>query len=112
MAQSPLGIQGPLHDMPWHPEKHLPKFDPEKGTLAEDHINNFYLSLYMMRVQYDDIACRLFPHTLENKAATWYRSLPIASIPSWEHFHRTFLQKFSEDKTPLMLLTELSTLKF
>ena len=64
-----------------------------------------------MRVQIDDVACRLFPHTLENKAATWYRSLPSASITSWDQFRRVFLQKFSEDKTPSMLLTELSTIK-
>ena len=59
MAQSPLALLGPLHDMPRHPEKHLPKFDPKKGTSAEDHISSFYLSLQIMRVQSDDVACRL-----------------------------------------------------
>lgn len=111
MAQSPLDLLGPLHDMPRHPEKHLPKFDLEKGTLVEDHIRNFYLSLQIMRVQTDDVTCRIFPHTLEKKMATWYRSLPNASIISWDQFRRIFLQIFSEDKTPSMLLMELSTIK-
>ena len=70
MSQSPLDLLGPLYDMPRHLEKHLPKFDPEKGTLAEDHISSFYLSLQIMRVQTNDVAFRLFLHTLENKAAT------------------------------------------
>jgi len=110
MVQSPLNLRGLLHDMPRHSEKHLPKFDSEKGTSADDHINNFYLSLQMMKVQYNGVACCLFPHTLENKA-TWYRSLPISSIQTWDEFRKSFLDKFSDDKTPSILLTELSTLK-
>lgn len=97
--------------MPRHSEKHLLKFNPEKGTSVNDHIRNFYLSLQMMKVHYDDVACHLFSHTLENKVATWYRLLPITSIRTWDEFMKTFLDKFSEDKTPSMLLTELSTLK-
>lgn len=40
MAQSPLDVHGLLHDMPRHPEKHPLKYDLEKGTMTEDHINN------------------------------------------------------------------------
>ena len=86
MAQSPLGIQGPLHDMARYTKKHLPNFDHKRGTLDEDHIINFYLSLQMMRVQYTNVACQIFPHTLENKPATWYHSFPVASIQTWEEF--------------------------
>ena len=35
MDQSPLDLLGPLHDILRHPEKHLPKFDAEKGTLSK-----------------------------------------------------------------------------
>lgn len=72
MDQSPLNFKGLHHDMPRHSEKHLPKFDLEKGTSVDDHISNLYLSLQIMKVQFDDIACRLFPHTLENKVVTSY----------------------------------------
>lgn len=64
----------------------------------------------MMRIQHDDVACRVFPHTLENKVATWYHSLHVASIQNWDEFRKTFLKKFTKDKTPSMLLTELSNL--
>jgi len=80
MAQSPLNLRGPLHGMPRHSEKHIPKFNSEKGTSTDDHISDFYLALKIMKVQFDNVGFRLFPHTLENKAATWYRSLPISSI--------------------------------
>lgn len=72
--------------MPRHTEKHLLKFDLEKGTMVEDHINNFYISLQMMRVQHDDVTCRIFTYTLENKVATWYLSFPMASIRNWDEF--------------------------
>lgn len=72
--------------MSHHPEKNLPKFDPEKGALANNHINNLFLASQMMRVQHDDVDCRPFPHTFKNKASTWYQSLPIASIRTWEEF--------------------------
>ena len=35
----------PLSQIPAHPEKWLPKFNPEAGMLAEEHINNFMLSI-------------------------------------------------------------------
>ena len=36
---------GALHDLPKHPQKVLPKFDPGKGVSTEDHLKNFYLDL-------------------------------------------------------------------
>ena len=37
----PLNLVAPLHDLPKHPEKVLPKFDPGKGVYIEDHLNFF-----------------------------------------------------------------------
>ena len=34
----------PLSQLPAHPEKWLPKLNPEVGMLAEEHINNFMIS--------------------------------------------------------------------
>lgn len=83
----------------------------EKGTLADDHISNFYLALQMMKVQFDDVACHLFLHTLRNKATTWYRSLLVTSIQTCDKFWKSFLDKFSEYKTTSMLLIKLNMLK-
>ena len=51
--------------------------------------------------------CRLFPYTFEGKASTWYFSLPESSITSWNQFQIAFLEKFGEDKTPIVLVLEL-----
>ena len=73
MAQNPprpwtnLGavrMAGPLHKLPAHPEKWLPKFNPGNGLLAEEHINNFMLSINLNEVVEEDVFIRLFPYTL------------------------------------------------
>ena len=44
-ARTPLNLAVPLHDLPKHLERVLPKFDPGKGVSAEDHLKSFYLAL-------------------------------------------------------------------
>ena len=55
--------------------------------------------------------CRLFPYTFEGKASTWYFSLLEGSITNWNQFHTAFLEKFEEDKTPVILVLELSRIR-
>lgn len=50
MAQFDVNIQGILHGLPHHHEKHLTKYDPDKVIFVEYHINNFYLLLRIMNV--------------------------------------------------------------
>jgi hypothetical protein len=59
-------ISGVLHDLPKHPKKFLPKFDPEKKDLFEDHVKNFISSIRLQNVQHEDVVCRLFLHNFEN----------------------------------------------
>ena len=40
-------MPAPLHTLPDYPEKWLPKFNPDVGTSAEEHINNFMLSVQL-----------------------------------------------------------------
>ena len=54
-AITPLNLVSPLHDLPKHPERVLPKFDPGKGVSAEDHLKSFYLALNLLNVQYEYI---------------------------------------------------------
>ena len=41
----PLNMDPPLHDIPKHPKKELPKFDHGKGISVEEHLQSFYLDL-------------------------------------------------------------------
>jgi hypothetical protein len=77
-----LAIPGRVHNLPRHPEKLLPKFDPETSGLPKDHIKKFILAIRLMNVQHEDVVCRIFPYTFENSASTWYFNLPVGSITS------------------------------
>ena len=59
----PLNLAAPLHDLPKHTEKVLPKFDPGKGVSAEDHLKRFYMALNLLNVDYEDVVCSLFQYT-------------------------------------------------
>ena len=63
-----------------------------------------------LEVCYDDIACRLFPCTLDGRAVVWYHSLLQNSIQNWRVFKKMFLENFVDDKTLAMLLKELGSL--
>jgi hypothetical protein len=39
----------------------------DKKYSTEDHIKKFMLVVRLMNVQYEDVVCRLFPYTFENK---------------------------------------------
>jgi hypothetical protein len=117
MAQSPWNNPGavlmppPLSPIPAHPEKWLPKFNPEAGMLAEEHINNFMLSVNLNGVTNEDAVVRLFPYTMQGTAGSWYFSLPSGSITSWDIFQSQFLTKFGDDRSTATLINDLSNLK-
>lgn len=111
MTQGPLTLSDVLHKMPRHPKKLLMKYDPAKAVKVEDHLDNSYLYLQILEVRYDDVTCRLFPCTLDDRAIVWYNSLPPNSIQNWKGFKNLFLENFADDKTPSMLLKELVNMK-
>ena len=106
-----MALPGVLHKMSKRAERMNINFDPDSIVKVEDHLDNFYLQLQTLEVWYDDIACRLFPCTLDSRAVAWCHSLPPNSIQNWGEFKCMFLEKFIDDKTPTMLLRELGSLK-
>lgn len=70
MAQNPWNSPGaftmhaPLHPLLDSPKKWLLKFNPDAGTLAKEHINNFMLLVNLKGVTQEDIFVKLFPYTL------------------------------------------------
>ena len=81
-AKSPLNLTPPLHNLPQAFEKLLPKFDPDEKVSVDDHLQSFYLVIEGLRAgEYEDVVCRLFPHTLKGAAASWYFGFPANSIP-------------------------------
>lgn len=64
-----------VNDLPNRPKKTLPKYDLDKIASPEDHIKIFMLTIHLMKVQYEDVVCHLFPYTFVEKASTWYFNL-------------------------------------
>ena len=64
IAQTPwrspgaVTMSAPLHPLPDYLEKWLPKFNPDAGTLAEEHINNFMLSVNLKGVIEEEVVDR------------------------------------------------------
>jgi hypothetical protein len=60
-----VAIPGPQHPLPKHPEKWLPKFDPDSKQIVEDHIKKFMLAIRLRSVEHEDVVCRFFPTPLK-----------------------------------------------
>jgi hypothetical protein len=69
------------------------------------------LAIRLWSVEHEDVVCRLFPYTFEGNASTWYFSQQPQTIVSWDKFETCFLEKFGDDKSPEVLIMELSSLK-
>ena len=111
-ARSPLNLTPPFHNLPQAFEKLLPKFDPEGMLSVDDHLQSFYLALEGLRAgEYEDVVCRLFPHTLKGAAASCYFGLPANSIPDWDTFERVFRSKYTTQKTHASLMKVLGRLR-
>jgi hypothetical protein len=111
LDQDAVGVPGPQHLFPKHPEKWLPKFDPDSKQSTEDHINKFMLVVRLQSVEHEDFVCSLFPYTFEGNASTWYFVQQPQTIVSWDKFEACFLEKFRDEKSPEVLVMELSSIK-
>lgn len=69
MTQGPLEPLGVLNKVSRHVEKRLTKYDLGKTVKIEDHLDTFDLHLQTLEVCYDNIACTLFPCTLDGSVA-------------------------------------------
>ena len=45
-------------------------------------------------VRLDVIKLQLFPYSLRDVAATWFDSLPVGSMNTWEELVETFMNRF------------------
>jgi hypothetical protein len=99
LDQDVVVVPGPQHPLPKHPEKWLPKFDPDSKQIVEDHIKKFMLAIRLRSVEHEDVVCRIFPYTFEGNASTWYFAQQPHTIVSWDRFETCFLEKFRDDKT-------------
>jgi len=60
-------MPAPLHPLPKHPEKWLPKFNPDYGLLVEEILHNYMLAINLNDVDEEDVVVRLFLHLLQDQ---------------------------------------------
>ncbi|CAF4376067.1 unnamed protein product, partial [Adineta steineri] len=55
LAMDVVVVPRAQHPLPNHPEKLLPKFDPDNDITPKDHIEQFIFSLILLDVQHEDV---------------------------------------------------------
>ena len=55
LAQDAVAVPGDQHPLPKHPEKLLPKFNPELREPVEDHVKKFMLAVRLLDVEHEDV---------------------------------------------------------
>jgi hypothetical protein len=108
---APLVFPIPLHDLPENYIKNLPKFTGEGDLTAAEHINFFDQFADVFGIEHEDVYSRLLVQTFEGQVRTWFRSLPAASILSYDALEDAFLRQWGERKDHLYYLTEFGSLK-
>ena len=72
------------------------KFNGERNSSAFNHVLQFIqnVSNYDFQEIDEGILCRIFTLIFAEKARNWCRTLPVASIHSWDQFVTIFICKF------------------
>jgi hypothetical protein len=108
---APLVLPAQLHDLPDNYIKNLPKFTGEGDLTAAEHINFFDQFADICGIEHEDVYSRLLVQTFEGQVRTWFRSLPAASIQTYNALEDAFLKQWGERKDHLYYLTEFGSLK-
>ena len=90
----------------------LPSF---LGLANEDPLNfirTFYHTLehFPLRgLMEDQLRMRCFPHTLKERASTWWMSLPPASMSTWQEVYDKFMGRYYSHSKTTSLRKQIST---
>jgi ribonuclease HI len=108
---APLVLPANLHDLPDNYIKNLPKFTGEGDLTAAEHINFFDQFADICGIEHEDVYSRLLVQTFEGQVRIWFRSLPAASIRTYNALENAFLTQWGERKDYLYYLTEFGSLR-
>jgi hypothetical protein len=108
---APLVLPVPLHDLPENYIKNLPNFTGEGDLTTAEHINFFDQFADILGIEHEDVYSRLLVQTFEGQVQTWFRSLPAASILSYDALEDVFFRQWGEREDHLYYLTEFGSLR-
>lgn len=111
LVGKPIDIAGQAHPCLKNPDRYLPKFIHDGPVMIEEHIHMYKDGIGRLDVVHEDVACRMFPNTLDNVAIMWYASLPEGLITSLTQLEQLFLNQFNVPIDPSTLYNQLATTK-
>ena len=86
-------------------KKGLPKFKGQDGEDASLHLVKFHFHIHRLKIEFpEDCLMKMFMDTLEEKARSWYESLPSASLYSLKDFHSIFFQHYQSSNSSLSMI--------
>jgi hypothetical protein len=108
---APLALPSILHDLPDNYMKSLPKFTGEGDLTATKNIAFFDQFADILGIEHEDVYMRLLVQNFEGWVRTWFRGLPVDSIPSYNDLETSFLRQWGEKKYHLYYLTKFRALR-
>lgn len=76
-----------------------------------DKIEAFYPFAKNINVKHLDVVLRLFVQFVEEESRKWFKSLPNASITTWEEMENSFMHKWGEKRDHGYILTKFNAMK-
>ena len=90
----------------------LGKFSGQNPDDAPNHLSTFldFCNSFGKTGEVGErIRLQLFPHSLQDSASRWYRSLPSRSIQTWAQMAQKFLAKYYPHSRTRQLIGEINT---
>ena len=76
-----------------------------EGNDVALHLVKFHIHVHKLKINFpEDYLMKMFMATLEDKARSWYESLPPASIYCLKDFHTMFFERYRASCLSLMLV--------
>ena len=108
----PLVLPLFFHPLPTELINQLPHFDGEnKGSSAEEHVQNLEDLLELYEIEEDDVCIRMFALSLQGNVKSWFKCLPVASIFSFHQFSQVFLDRWAVPVNIFLILEEYQNLR-
>ena len=107
---SPLNLQQ-HNDIPLAALKGVPYFTGERQTTSFEHVRDIATLCNVHHMTQENVAIRLLAASFKGKALEWFRSLPVASISTWDELGDAFTKSFEDKSDHLSLVEQLTTIK-
>jgi uncharacterized small protein (DUF1192 family) len=109
---APLILPHPMNPLPAGDYlKYMPKFTGEGDITTEEHLAAFYIYVYNLNIENEDVWMRVFVQSLYGEVRKWFRGLAPGSIAGIEALDNVFLRQWGDRKDYIYYMTKFGSLK-